>query len=327
MSISRIYRLLRLITLLQAGRDYTADELAEELEVSRRTVFRDLNMLEMAHITYYFDEQRKGYRINRHFFLPPINLTLSEALAVLVLSGGLKGEAGKLPLLSHGARAAVKLERALPEAIRKHVGSIIDRVGIKLGPVARYEDGDDEIFDDLAEAISARRICRLEYNSFHDKELITTQVRPLRVIFISRAWYLIAHSSMHSEIRTFKLGRIKKLSVTRKQFETPDDVDLDDYFGDAWSMIPEGRNYDVHLRFAPKVAGNVAEVQWHKSQETELNDDGTLDFRVNVDGLNEITWWLLGYGDQVEVIAPAKLRKSVAKVARAVLDKYGKDGQ
>ena len=55
MSISRIYRILRLITLLQSGRGYSADELAEELEVSRRTVFRDLNVLEMAHIPYYHE--------------------------------------------------------------------------------------------------------------------------------------------------------------------------------------------------------------------------------------------------------------------------------
>ena len=91
MSISRIYRLLRLITLLQGGRTYTARELARELEVSRRTIFRDLNMLELAHIPYYYDPKRGGYKINRHFFLPPINLTLSEALAVLMLAGRLQG--------------------------------------------------------------------------------------------------------------------------------------------------------------------------------------------------------------------------------------------
>ena len=62
MSISRIHRLLRLITMLQGGRSYTANELAEELEVSRRTIFRDLNMLEMAHIPYYYDPQKGGYR-------------------------------------------------------------------------------------------------------------------------------------------------------------------------------------------------------------------------------------------------------------------------
>ncbi|RPI61897.1 MAG: HTH domain-containing protein, partial [Planctomycetaceae bacterium] len=87
MNVSRVYRLLRLITMLQSGRSYTVDELAVELEISRRTVFRDLNMLELAHIPYYFDDARQGYGISKHFFLPPVNLTLSEALAVLMLAG------------------------------------------------------------------------------------------------------------------------------------------------------------------------------------------------------------------------------------------------
>jgi len=324
MSISRIYRLLRLITLLQAGRSYTANELAKELEVSRRTIFRDLNMLEMAHIPYYFDPQSGGYKINRHFFLPPVNLTLSESLAVLMLAGRLRGTS-RLPLLAAGTRAAVKIESALPQAIRRHVGSIIGRINVSLGPVSRHE-GLDETFDELADAIAQRKVCRLVYISFHERKQIITNVQPLRLLFLGRAWYLIAHSAKHRSVRTFKLGRIQKLTVTRRTFEAPRKMDLQEYLGDAWSMIPEGRLYDVHLRFAPKVAGNVAEVCWHRSQQVEWNDDGSIEFRVRIDGLGEITWWVLGYGDQVDVLAPAALRQRVAKTAAAVLAKYRREG-
>ena len=87
MDVGRIFRLLRVITLLQGGRYPSASDLAGELEVSRRTVFRDLNVLEMAHIPYYFDPVQGGYQVNRHFFLPPINLTLTEALATILLAG------------------------------------------------------------------------------------------------------------------------------------------------------------------------------------------------------------------------------------------------
>jgi len=322
MSISRIYRVLRLITMLQGGRGYTASELAEELEVSRRTIFRDLNMLEMAHIPYYFDANQGGYRISRHFFLPPINLTLTEALAILMLAGRMKSTS-RLPLLSAGAKAAIKLESALPRPIRRHVGSIVDKLSISLGPVSRH-DGLDREFDSLVDAIAERLVCRIDYLSFHEKKQITTSVRPLRLAFISRAWYLIAYSAQHREIRTFKLSRIKKLTVTKTTFGEPTDVDLDDYFGQAWNMIPEGQIHDVHLRFSSKVAGNVAEVQWHNSQHVEWRDDGTIDFHVSVDGLGEITWWILGYGDQVEVVRPKELRQRIAKIAAAALSKHKK---
>lgn len=324
MSVSRIYRLLRLITMLQTKRDYTADQLARELEVSRRTIFRDLNMLEMAHIPYYFDAERGGYRISRHFFLPPINLTLVEALAVLMLTGRLRG-GHQLPLISHGAKAAMKVESALPASIRKHVGSIIDRLHLSLAPSSRHE-GLDSMFDDLTGAIVEKRTCKIVYISFYDKKQITSTIRPLHLIFMGRAWYVLAYAAKYRQVRTFKLGRIRKLTVTDKTFTEPEDVNVDEHFGQAWQMIPEGTLYDVHLHFEPKVAANVAEVNWHASQRVEWNDDGSAEFHATVDGLGEITWWILGYGDHVEVISPPRLRRRIASAAAAVIEKYHAKG-
>ncbi len=325
MSISRVYRLLKLITILQSRRSYNSEELAGELEVSRRTIFRDLNMLEMAHIPYFYDGDSNGYRINRHFFLPPVNLTLTEALAMLVLTGRMRGSS-KLPLLSEAYPAAMKLESALPKAIRRNVGSVIDKLSIAAGAMSRHE-ALEGVFDNLVRAIGQKHVCRMVYISFLEHKQITSNVRPLRLTFHGRAWYLIAYSAGHREIRTFKLGRIRRLDVTARTFTEPADVDIEEHFGRAWSMIPEGRLYNVHLHFAPKVAGNVAEVQWHESQRVEWNEDGSIEFRVRVDGLGEITWWILGYGDQVEVLSPAALRKRIAGIAGTMVAKHRKAGR
>ena len=325
MQVSRIHRLLKLITLLQSRRNYDARDLADELGVSRRTVFRDLNMLELAQIPFYFDPDAGGYRISRHFFLPPINLTLPEALAMLTLAGRLRG-AGQLPLISHGARAAVKLESALPGPIRQHVGSIIQRLSVSLGPVSEMT-GTDEGFEDLTHAIAARRVCRIEYRSFHEGRQIETDIHPLRLMFIGRAWYVLAWSRRHRENRTFNFGRIARLTVTDRTFEPAGELDVEEYFGDAWRMIPEGTLYDVHLHFEPMVAGNVAEVRWHRTQRVQHNPDGSIEFHARVDGLGEVTWWILGYGDQVEVVAPPELRQRVVEVHRRVLAKYDRKGQ
>ncbi|MCP4376021.1 MAG: YafY family transcriptional regulator [bacterium] len=320
MNVSKVHRLLRLITLLQTRRSYSASDLAGELEVSKRTVYRDLNMLELAHIPYYFDQDTGGYRIRGHFFLPPINLTLTEALSILAMAGRVEGTRS-IPLLGHGAKAAVKLEGSLPNGIRDYVGSVLDKMKVSLGPLADHE-GLDSTFETLGRAVVDRRVCMLSYHSLYDQKTIRLAIRPLKLLFMARAWYLIAYSQKHKENRTFKLSRIEELNVTSQVFSKSCHVDLDDYFGNAWSMIPEGREYRVHLRFSPKVAKNVSEVRWHKTQETEFLPDGSLDYRVNVDGLGEITWWILGYGDQVEVISPSPLRKSVVDVAKSVLSKY-----
>lgn len=322
MRISRIYRILRLITLLQSRRGYSVDELAEDLEVSRRTVFRDLNMLEMAHIPYYHDPAGGGYHISRHFFLPPINLTLPESLAILMLAARLRS-AGELPLMAQAARAAMKIEGALPASIRDHVGSVLDRLQFTL-PATSGHHGLDDLFDKLCGAIVAKRVCRLVYISFHERRQIRACVHPLRLVFLNRAWYVIAHSPSHAERRTYKLGRIRKLTVTDQTFTPPEGEDgaRERIFGAAWLMIPEGKLHDVHLHFEKKVAGNVAEVQWHPSQQVEWNDDGSIEFRVTVDGLGEITWWVLGYGEQVEVVAPPPLRRRIATISAKVAERH-----
>jgi len=322
MSVSRVHRLLRLIAMLQSHRAYDADGLAEELEVSRRTVFRDLNMLELAHIPYYYDEQTGGYRIRQHYFLPPVNLTINEALALLVLAGRMRG-AGSLPLLSAAGKAAMKIENALPQAVRSEVGSLADKLSMKADPVARHE-GLDEMFDSLMQAVQRKNVCRLVYLGFDERKQMTLTVHPLRLTFQGRAWYLLGWSVSHGQIRTFKLGRIRKLTVTDRTFMPPEQHLLDGHFGQAWSMIPEGRLYEIHLRFTPKVAGNVAEVRWHDSQRVEWGGDGSIDFYVTVDGLGEILWWILGYGDQVEVLAPKELRGRVADVAERLAERYRK---
>ncbi len=320
MSVSRVYRLLRLITMLQSGRKYTAGQLAEELEVSRRTIFRDLNMLELARVPYYYDPEKSGYSINRHFFLPPVNLTMTEALAILTMTGRLR-KAHDLPLLGHWSAAATKLQSALPAPMRRHIGGILDKLSVSLGKLSRHE-GLDSLFNQLSEAVAQARVCRLVYISFHDRKQIVTNIHPLRVFFISRAWYLLGYAAKYRQVRTFKLGRIKKLTVTDRTFKSPSSFDLDKYFGDAWAMIPEGKLYKVHLHFARKVAANVAEVQWHDTQRVQWNDDGSIEFYVTVDGLGEIMWWTLGYGDQVRVISPAALRNRIQKVAAAMVQQH-----
>ena len=288
-------------------------------------------MLELAHIPYYFDPDTGGYRISRHFFLPPVSLTLTESLAILMMTGRLRSSTN-LPLMGQAARAAMKVESALPTGIREHVGSVLDRLHVDLGPVSRHE-GLDDMFDQITAAIVHRRVCKLVYISFLEQEQIRLTAHPLRMVFVGRAWYVLAWSVRHKETRTFKLGRIRKLTVTEEVFNPPrqagggggaagaagagdsrDSVGKS-VFGQAWSMIPEGKVYDIRLHFDKKVAGNVAEVQWHASQRVEWNDDGSIEFHVSVDGLGEITWWILGYGDQVEVISPPELRRCVGEVA------------
>jgi predicted DNA-binding transcriptional regulator YafY len=102
---------------------------------------------------------------------------------------------------------------------------------------------------------------------------------------------------------------------------------LERHLGNAWYFIPDpGPDEDIVVRFQPLVARNVAEVIWHKTQRLEVQDDGWLLFHARVSGINEIVWWILGYGDQAQVLIPLKLRRLVAHRARAMVENYGSSG-
>jgi predicted DNA-binding transcriptional regulator YafY len=109
-----------------------------------------------------------------------------------------------------------------------------------------------------------------------------------------------------------------------EKFTDGDNFDLYEYLGRAWSLIPEGRLYHIRLKFLPLVAHNVAEVQWHSTQRAQWNEDGSVILTFRVDGLGEISWWILGYGDQVQVLEPAALRRKVQERAQAIIENYKK---
>jgi len=115
-------------------------------------------------------------------------------------------------------------------------------------------------------------------------------------------------------------GAKHRLSPLDKYFVEDEKFDLREYFDYAWSLLRQGRIYDVELRFSPQIAAEVAEVRWHNTQTVSFEDDGAATLKFRVDGLNEITWWILGYGDQVEVLSPPVLRQKIAQIASKQAD-------
>ncbi|MFQ6048353.1 MAG: helix-turn-helix transcriptional regulator [Phycisphaerae bacterium] len=323
MSVSRIYRLLRLIMLMRSGRSLDARDLAAELQVSRRTLFRDLKMLELAGVPYRYDARQGGYNISESFFLPPINLTVSEALALLLVTRKFISRQA-LPVYGDAARAAAKIESSLPASLLSQCGSLLATTDVRWGPLSEASSV-DSAFVTLQQAIAQKRKVRIRYDSFYEKCEIELVLSPYRLVFASRAWYVLGYSDKHGSVRTFKLERLLKLDPLDQLYVQDEPFDVERYFGKAWQIIPDGKIYHVKLLFKPMVAGNVEEVLWHHTQRTRRQRDGSLIFEAEVDGLREIIWWILGYGDQVVVQGPPELRRRVRQMARRMVELY--DGQ
>ena len=317
MKSSRIGRVVKILTTLQAGKSYAVSDLSKIFGTSRRTVFRDLKELRAIGVPYHYDAKTGGYTIEPEFFLPPIDLNLQEALSLLLLVHKASSQM-QLPFKNSALLAALKIENNLPAKIRQYCNTALQNVSARPGAQAPTKSL-DTTFAQLQKAITKKHKVNIRYNSLFEGEVIELDLDPYHLLFNQRAWYVVGFSSMHESVRTFKLNRIRELEVTEKCYLSGEHFDLNDYLGKAWAMIPEGRIYDVKLRFLPKVANNVTEVQWHSTQKVTRNGDGSATVEFRVDGLGEISWWILGYGDQVQVIAPKALRERILETAKNMI--------
>lgn len=317
----RLARLTRVVSLLRAHPDGMAiPDIARRIDVSVRTVYRDLNAIEgEIGIAVWSDGGRWGLAADE--FLPPLKLTQAEAMAVVLSARLMVRYADKYdPDL---ASAFEKLGEVLPAALGAHVVRTLDALSRR--PT-------DERFSRhvhlLTRAWAERRIVALDYEPARygpDSAPRSARVRPYLIepSLQTHALYLVGFDETRDAVRTFKIERIREVSLTPESFPPPDDADLGAMFDRAWDIIADQEPVEVAVRFAPSVAARVQEARWHPSQRLAVEADGSVVWRATVSGTIEVRLWVLSWGDDAEVIAPAALRDDVAATHRRAAERYG----
>ena len=319
MKDEKFSRVLRLLIRLQSGQSFTVDELAKTLGIVRRTVFRDLKTLKSAGVPCYYDRKTYHHKIDPSFFFPAPDLTKRETLALLLLALKAKDYV-YFPFKNSALQAAAKIESNLPPAIRQYCNAVLQNVLIKSEPQVQTASI-DKTFEQLQQAILKKRIVSIGYWLSDEHMNIVTDLYPHQLIYDSDIWYVIGRSSRHKAIHAFKLNHIRELKTLNKCFFEEDNFGADDYLGRAWSIKRGGILYNIKLKFSSEIAQDVAEVQWHSTQTADFQNDGSAIIEFRVDGLSEIIFWILGYGDRVEVLAPQILRKKIVGMAHSVVKK------
>jgi proteasome accessory factor B len=288
--------------------------------MSVRTVYRDLRAIdEEIGVPVWADGGRWGIDQEKAF-LPPLKLTLGEAMAVVLAARLMVRYADKYdPDL---AAAFEKLEQGLPPALAEHVERTLD----VLSKAPR-----DELFSAnvrlLTRAWAERRVVLIDYEPARYESGAAPRratVRPylLEPSLQTHALYLIGFDEGRDAIRTFKVERIRSASLTPRTFDPPDPTTTTVSLRAAWDIIADQEPVEVVLRFAPRVAARVLEATWHPTQSVATDADGSLHWRATVSGTIEIRLWILAWGDDVEVLAPTSLRNDVAATLHRAATRY-----
>jgi predicted DNA-binding transcriptional regulator YafY len=317
--LARFYKVLHYLRAHPEGA--SPDAIAGFTGMSRRTVYRDLQALEgEIGIPLWSEEGRWG--IVEGAFLPPLRLTLEEAVAFF-LAARLTAQFADRYDPDTGA-AFQKLAEILPPEVAQHLERTID--------VLAARPPDERLSRHLrllAKAWVERRIVELVYDTAaHSpgRPPRRARVRPylLEASASTRALYLIGYDESRRALRTFRLQRIIELALTPETFEAPDPAVVQAELGRAWGVIADQEEVEVVVRFEAAIAGLVTETTWHPTEKVERQEDGSVVWLARVPGTIEIRRWILGWGAQAEVLAPPELRDEVAAVHRAAAARYGR---
>jgi len=318
----RLARMTRILSLLNAHPDgMRPAEIAHRVDSSVRTVYRDLRSIE-GELGMPLWSEGGSWGVEAEAFLPPLKLTRSEAMAV-VLSARLMVRYANTydPDL---AAAFEKLAEILPAALGEHVARTLDTLS---------QRPTDDLFSRhvhlLTQAWAERRVVSLDYepaNYAPGAAPRTARVRPYLIepSLQTHALYLIGWDETREAIRTFKIERIRDVSLTPDPFPAPGTGLIEGMFERAWDIIADQEPVDVVLRFSPAVATRVREARWHPTEVVAEEPDGSLSWRATVAGTIEIRLWILQWGDEVEVLAPAALRDDVAATHVRAAARYGR---
>jgi predicted DNA-binding transcriptional regulator YafY len=315
----RMARILSVLRLIQSRGRWNAQAIADEVGCKVRTVYRDLQALEMAGVPWYFDKIEGCYRVRPDYRFPVPNLTEEEALGQAVATA-----ITKAPGLNLGGGAAPttrKLAAASGETIRQVLADaerLVSVMDLKLADHSKHQ----EIIKTIQFALIQRKQVSGHYESPYEPKPATHRLNPIRLCLIKSAWYLIARSTDSLEPRTYRVARFKTLRMLDAPARVPQEFDLKAYFGNAWAVYRGDKSYEVEIWFTPVAARVVTETVWHHTQKSKSQPDGSVTLTFRVDGLEEIGNWVLAWAGRCKVLRPVELRELLVQKLRLALEMH-----
>jgi len=317
---SKAERLLQLEQILLAYPEgLSKAEIARKLGVHRSTVGRYIENLSRR-LPIWEDTHAVG--INRDDYLTRVRLTIHESMALHLASRLMATRTDKHN--PHAASALRKLGHAL-EAFSPQVSRHLRTSADVMDDAARRRDPAYlRVLETLTRAWSDGCVVHV-WHRHQSGQVFEYDFAPyfIEPYAVGRTTHVIGWREPPGAERTFKIERIRRIELTEETYTIPEDFNPHDLLDSAWGIwYTEAEPVEVVLRFHPRVAHRVRETRWHQSEQIEEQPDGSLLWRARVAEPQEMLPWIRGWGADVTVIAPEKLRDRMAGEARRLARVY-----
>jgi predicted DNA-binding transcriptional regulator YafY len=319
----RADRLISLLMLLQTKGQMTAQDLAERLEVSTRTIYRDLDALSASGVPVYAERGPQGgcflmdsYRTN----LTGLNENEVRALFMFTVPGLM----ADLGIDKASEAAMLKLTASLPAPFQKDAEKVRQRIHLDTAVFFQQEEPTPYL-NLVQDALWQERRLRMFYRRA-DGNWVKRLVDPYGLVAKANVWYMVAGS--FNAPFTFRVSRIQEAELTESSFERPTGFDLQRFWARWLDRLEENRTrYDVTITVPPTETTLLVEVfgegMYHLiTEESKTLANGRLQLTIPFASQEDACRRLLGLGTAVTVIHPPELCKHLVETARAVADTY-----
>lgn len=319
----QLRRLMEINQRIRAGEFPHPDQLATDLEVSRRVIFNDrAYLVNVLGAPLGFHKERRGwYYTEASYTLPAAVITRGELLALLLAVEAAQRHLE--PLLENELLLAVeKIGQSLSENVRVDLESL--RRNLTFAPLPRAAV-DPANFFLLEEAVEAQKVVEMTYFSAHRSQSSRRQVEPHHVVNAGGDWYVLAFDRAKSKMLTFNIARVESAELLTRGFARQSDFCPDDFVQSGFRAESGPQVYDVAVRFDAAQAPYIRERHFHATQQLEELEDGGVVLHFRASGLGELTRWVLQYGASARVLSPPDLIEQVALQARKLARIYEED--
>jgi len=312
-------RLLFIDREISTGKYPNCSFLAEEWEVSHKTIQRDLDYMryQLNAPLEYSAKHRGYYYTEKNFKLPALSMKESELFG-MYLSEKLLVQYEGTPIYDSLSSVFKKIEQSLPNKISIDPDSGQERFTV-IPPFSTTVS--PEVWEITLECLRSSQQVQLNYKA-PGKNLEQRAIDPYHAVRFEGDWYIIGHCHLRNEIRTFSLSRIISVTKTGNSFKIPNGFDFKKLSGSHFGVHWSNKETKVKIQFNKRVSDYVRERTWHPTQQLITLDDGDVILSLSVNHLLELKRWILSWGEDACVLEPQSFAQGIKDTLKSSIDHY-----
>jgi predicted DNA-binding transcriptional regulator YafY len=317
----RTNRILAVDALIRAGKYPNASTIARRLEVTARTVQRDIEyMRDMYGAPIEYAPEHRGYYYSEaNFYIKSVPLTEGELFSIALFDPLLE-QYRNTPLEGDLRKIFGKIIQSLPDNINVEANFLSSQMSFVPDITAKI---DRKAFKVIFTALKTRAAIAFDYRPLSKDTYMRRTADPYHAIAHKGNWYFIGHCHDKGEPRMFAFSRIKNAALTKHHFTIPEDFNAHDYFDKEMGVWASSRTpQTVELLFDKEIGIFALDRDWHSGQTVEEQKDGSVYVKFTTTQIPEVFRWVMGQGHTVKTMGPTELVKMVKAEAEKVLMLY-----